>query len=76
MDDVFIYYVDFPDNVNEVITPCLDGYTLYINKKLPREAKMRAYKHAMRHVALGDYARTDIQEIEGRAHYGKNEILI
>lgn len=64
MDDVFIYYVDFPDNIKEMITPCLDGYTLYINKRLPREAKLKAYNHAMRHVTCRDFEKTDVQRIE------------
>jgi len=68
MDDIFIYYVDFPDNINEFITPCEDGYTLYINKKLPREAKRRAYNHAMRHIEHNDFNGSDIQDIERKAH--------
>ena len=70
MDDVYIYYVDFPNNVKEFITPCEDGYTVYINKRLPREAKRRAYNHAMRHIEQKDFTKVNVQNIEGEAHEG------
>ena len=68
MDDIYIYYVDFPDSVKEVVTPCLDGYTIYINSKLPREAMIQAYKHAMRHICHSDFNNDNVQDIEARAH--------
>ena len=30
MDDVFVYYVSLPPGVNEMVTPCPEGYTAYI----------------------------------------------
>lgn len=68
MDDVYIYYVDFPNSVNEIITPCYDGYTVYINKRLPREAKRKAYNHAIRHIERNDFQKYDVQSIEYNNH--------
>lgn len=68
MDDVFIYYVNFPDDVKEMVMPCFDGFTLYINERLPREAKIRAYNHAMRHIASGDFEKHNVNDIEISAH--------
>lgn len=68
MDDIFVYYVDFPDNVKEMVTPCYDGYTIYINKKLPGETRRRAYNHAISHVINNDFNGWDVQSIEAKAH--------
>jgi hypothetical protein len=68
MDDVFVYYTDLPGKINEMITPCYDGYTIYIDRRLPREAKVRAYRHAMSHVINDDFHGEDVQIIEARAH--------
>lgn len=70
MDDVFIYYVNFPDDVKEMVMPCFDGYTLYINERLPREAKLRAYNHAMRHITQNDFICSNVDKIEFLAHKG------
>lgn len=68
MDDIYIYYADLPNNIKEMVTPCYDGYTVYINKKLPREIKRRAYNHAMRHIEQDDFNCSDVQDIEYRSH--------
>jgi hypothetical protein len=68
MDNIFIYYVEFPNNVKEMITPCYDGYTIYINRKLPREARNKAYQHALTHIRNNDFNGANISAIEIRAH--------
>ena len=75
MDNIYIYYVDLPNNVKEIITPCYDGYTVYINKRLPREAKKRAYNHAVRHIQRDDFHKTDVQAIEYQNHEVKDGII-
>ena len=68
MDDVFVYLVELPSNVNEVVTPCNDGYTIYINQNLCEEAQHDAFCHAMRHIRRNDYEKLNVQMIEFNAH--------
>ena len=42
-DDVFIYFVDLPNGINEAVMPCFCGYTIYIGKNLPYEEQVKAY---------------------------------
>jgi len=68
MDDIYVYVVDLPDKINEMITPCEGGYTVYINKKLPRQKALRAFHHAVGHVVHSDWEKTDVLSIEREAH--------
>ena len=69
MDDVFVYLrEDMPCGVSEMVTPCPDGYTVYINASLDQEHRMRAYEHALSHIKNNDFEKNDVQEIESSAH--------
>ncbi len=68
MDDIYVYIVDLPDQVNEMVTPCLDGYTIYLNAKLSHQERVDAYLHALRHVENNDWEKDDVQKIEKDAH--------
>ena len=68
MDDIFVYIIDLPDQINEMVTPCCDGYTVYINAKLSHQERVRAYQHAVKHIEHGDFDREDVQEIEYQTH--------
>ena len=69
MDDyVFTYIIDLPDNVNEMVTPCADGYTVYLNAKLSYRGRVRAYEHALQHISHNDFEKYDVQLIEAEAH--------
>ena len=68
MDDVFIYYVPLPSKVKEFVTPCQDGYTIYINDSLSNEEQLSAYYHAMIHIVDHDFEKYDVQDIEALAH--------
>lgn len=70
MDDIFVYTVKMPPKIKEFVTPCLDGYTVYIDDSLSDEEKREAYNHAMKHIERNDFENTDIQEIEYEAHIG------
>ncbi|MDD6690830.1 MAG: hypothetical protein PUE63_03125 [Lachnospiraceae bacterium] len=79
IDDMYIYYVEFPKDLSrehEMVMPCLDGYTVYINLNLDRQGKLDAIEHAKGHIRAGDVDRRDgdVQEIEARAHGIKPEI--
>lgn len=68
MVDVFVYIVDLPDQVDEMVTPCLDGYTVYLNARLSYSGRVRAYHHAIRHIERNDFERANVQEIEMETH--------
>ena len=55
--------------VNEVVTENEDGsYTIFINSRMNYEKQMRAYLHAMKHIAGDDFQKEDVQQIEYQAH--------
>lgn len=68
LDDLFVRIV--PNlSVNEMITPCENGYSVYIKEELPEEKKVEALYHAYVHKKSNDFGNIDIQDIESRAHY-------
>ena len=68
LDDLFVRLV--PNlSVNEMIAPCDCGYSVYIKEELPEEKKVEALYHAYVHKKNNDFTRSDIQDIEARAHY-------
>jgi hypothetical protein len=68
MDDVFTYFVPLPDGIHEMVTPCADGFTVYIDSDLDEAHRIRAYNHAIRHIMRGDFEKENVQEIEEEAH--------
>lgn len=68
MDDIFIYLIDLPPKVDEAVAPCLEGYTIYINRNLSRDKQIKAYDHALKHITHNDFERSDVQAIEETAH--------
>lgn len=69
-NNVFVYIVDLPSSVKEMVCPCLDGYTIYLNSRLSQSAQEKSFRHAMWHIEHNDFERDDIQEIETAAHEG------
>lgn len=68
MDDIFVYEVRLPDGVDEMVMPCLGGYTIYLDNRLSDEGKRKAYGHALYHIKNKDFEKVDVQEIEANAH--------
>ena len=68
MVDIYVYIVDLPGRVDEMVTPCLDGYTVYLNARLSYAGRVRAYHHAIRHIERNDFEKYDVQQIEEEAH--------
>ena len=68
LDDLFVRLI--PNlSVNEMIAPCDCGYSVYIKDELPEDKKVEALYHAYVHKKNNDFTRSDIQDIEARAHY-------
>ena len=64
MNDVFVYLVDLPPGVHEMISTCLDGYTVYINSADAHNVQEKSYLHALEHIRRRDFEKTNVQEIE------------
>lgn len=68
MDDIYVYTVPLPAGVNEMVLPCVGGYTVYINIILDDDARIEAYNHAMKHIQHNDFNGGCVQSIEDIAH--------
>lgn len=69
MNDIFIYLADFPPHIHELVAPCPDGYTVYINASLSKVEQLTAYFHALSHIANEDFEKeSNVQEIEFARH--------
>lgn len=68
MDEVFTYLVPLPAGINEMVTPCADGFTVYIDSDLDEAHRIRAYNHAIRHIKRGDFSKSDVGMIETENH--------
>lgn len=69
MDNVYIYLADLPPHINEMVTPCSDGYTVYIDASLSKNEQISAYSHALSHITEGDFEKeSGVQEIEFDRH--------
>lgn len=64
MVDVYTYLVELPDQIEEMVVPCLDGYTVYIDQNLTAERRVSAFRHALRHILHGDHEKADVGQIE------------
>lgn len=67
-DDINVYIIDLPDGINEMVTPCSGGYTIYIDDKLSPEGRREAYAHALYHITNHDFEKSDVNRIEFEAH--------
>lgn len=67
-DNYYIYLADLPGGVTEMVTPCADGYTIYINSKIDRDSQMKGYLHAVQHIMNNDFEKEDVQMVEYEAH--------
>lgn len=71
MNDVYLYYVDLPPGIHEMICPCLDGYTVYLSNADDTETQRKSYAHALLHIKNHDFEKENVQEIESSAHQGE-----
>lgn len=68
MDDIFVYTIDLPKHIDEIVTPCIGGYTIYLASRLDEKHRLEAYRHALKHIEDGDFDRDNVQYIEAKAH--------
>lgn len=68
MDNIYVYLVDLPHSISECVTPCYDGYTVYLNSRLSQKRQHEAYNHALGHIYNHDWEKTNADEIEAVAH--------
>ena len=68
MADIFTYLAPLPSGVREIVAPCADGYTVYLDESLTLEGQMEAYRHALYHIEHEDFSKDNIQSIELEAH--------
>jgi len=68
MDDIFVYVVSLPDQIREMVLPCADGYTIYINEMLDESERLKSYYHAIDHIDNKDWNKKDVQIIETLRH--------
>ena len=68
MDNIYVYIVDLPPAVSEMVAPCSGGYTVYLNAKLSYQDRVNAYIHALEHVERNDWENADVQQIEKETH--------
>ena len=69
---VYVYLLDnMPPHTHEIVTPCSDGYTVYIDASLDDAHRLKAYEHALAHIENGDFdidQIRNVQQIEAEAH--------
>ena len=70
MNDIFVYIVDLPPSIPELVAPCDSGFTIYLNARLSYQDRVRAYTHALKHVERNDWNNDAVQMIEKEAHNG------
>lgn len=68
MDDIFVYLEPLPGGITEMVAPCFDGYTVYLDPRQSYESMKDSYKHALSHIEHNDFEKEDVQEIETKAH--------
>lgn len=67
-EEIFVYHIPLPDGIHEMVLPCPDGYTVYIDEGLTYEERIREYLHAKNHIRSRDFEKSDVQEIEAESH--------
>lgn len=68
-EEIYIYYVDHLP-IDAMVTPCPEGYTIYLNKKLllNKQKAIKKYRHELQHILCRDWEKDDIQSIETDRH--------
>lgn len=68
MDDVYVYFVPMPKGIHEFVTPCSDGFTIYLDSNQDKHHQQQSFLHAISHIANNDFEKEDVQRIEYLTH--------
>ena len=66
--NIYVYIVDMPFTATEMVMPCPDGFTVYLNARLSYKDRVRGYLHALKHIENGDWQKSEVGDIEADAH--------
>lgn len=69
MVNIYTYVTELPPRIKEMVTPCEDGYTVYIADRLDKAERAKAYNHALEHIKNDDFKPdSNVQDAEDKAH--------
>ena len=68
--NVWIYPVDLKGAAKAFVMPCVEGYTVYIDRNLPKDEQIAAARHELKHIEGNDFEKENVQEIEAERHEG------
>lgn len=72
MDNIYTYRVEIPGGKEAAVTPCADGYTVYIDSRLDDAHAIRAYQHELAHILHDDFdSDKTADQIEMERHKGE-----
>ena len=64
MDDIYVYLISMPEDIDEYVVPCIGGYTVYLSAQLDDAHRIRAYRHALRHILNNDFEKYNANTVE------------
>lgn len=70
MYDYYVYRIELPSGIHEMVVPNSDddGFTIYIDSRLPDDEAQAALQHALGHINNDDFSKMYVQKIEITAH--------
>ena len=73
MYDYYVYRIELPNGIHEMVVPNSDddGFTIYIDSRLPDDKAQAALQHALGHINNNDFSKMCVQKIEHTAHQAK-----
>lgn len=68
-EDIGVHLIDMDTAIHEQVIKNEDGsFSIFLNARLNYEARMKAYKHALFHIANDDFYKDNVDDIEAAAH--------
>lgn len=67
-DNIYVYPTNLPIGVREMVSPGVDGYTIYVNCRYSKEEQLVSYLHAVQHIAECDWEKESVKDIENQRH--------
>lgn len=67
---IFIYFIDLPPHVHEMIVPCIEGFTVYLDIKDDDAHRQKSLIHALQHIERNDFNQNSVERIEADSRKG------